>query len=204
MQTIENKIISRIYGHGRGWCFTPNDFADIGSTESVRISLFRLAKKKIIRRLANGLYDYPEENEQLGLLSPDPDTIARALAHRDAIRIQPTGAYAANLLGLSEQVPARIVFLTDGAPRRLRIGNQEIVLRRTTPRNMATAGRISGMVIQALRYIGKDRITSAHRQILIRRLSVSDKQQIYKDRVYAPEWIRRLIEHVAGEGSSYA
>jgi len=126
----------------------------MGSTESVRIALFRLVKKKTIRRLANGLYDYPREHEQLGLLSPSPDAIARALAHRDAIRVQPTGAYAANLLGLSEQVPAKVVHLTEGSTRRVKLDSREIRFKRTTPRNMVTAGRIGGTVIQALSYIG--------------------------------------------------
>ena len=154
MQAIATKIISRIYGNGKRWCFTPRGFADLGSTESVRITLFRLVKKKTIRRLAKGLYDYPQEHEQLGLLSPSPDAIARALAHRDAIRVQPTGAYAANLLGLSEQVPAKVVHLTEGSTRRVKLDSREIRFKRTTPRNMVTAGRIGGTVIQALSYIG--------------------------------------------------
>lgn len=204
MQAIENTIISRIYGNGRGWCFTPSDFLGLGSAEAVRIALFRLTRKKTIRRLANGLYDYPRTHPELGVLSPDPEAVAKALARGRNIRIQPSGAYAANLLGLSEQVPARIVFLTDGAPRRIRVGNQEIVLRRTTPRNMATAGRISGTVIQALRYIGKDRITSAHRQSLLRRLSAAEKQQLLKDRLYAPGWMRPLLEEISGEDRPHA
>ncbi len=204
MQAIETTVISRIYGHGRGWCFTPKNFADLGSAEAVRIALFRLVRKKTIRRLAIGLYDYPKEHEELGLLSPTPDAIAAALAYRDSVRIQPTGAYAANLLGLSEQVPARIVFLTDGAPRRVRFRNQEIVLRRTTPRNMATAGRISGTVIQALRYIGKARVTSTHRQTLMRRLSAAEKRQLLKDRFHVPGWMRPLLEEIGGEGKPHA
>lgn len=204
MLDIENTILRRIRGSGKGWCFTPGDFADLGGKSAIWTALHRLARNGTIRRLAQGLYDFPRTHAELGILSPDPEMVMKALARGRKIRVQSTGAYAANMLGLSEQVPARIVFLTDGAPRRVRIGNHEILLRRTSPRNMATAGRISGTVIQALRYIGKDRITSAHRKILIRRLNSSDKQQIYKDRLYAPEWIRRLLEEIAEEGSSHA
>jgi hypothetical protein len=163
-----------------------------------------LTQRGTIRRLARGLYDFPRAHAELGTLSPGPEAVAEALARSRHIRIQPTGAYAANLLGLSEQVPARVVFLTDGAPRRIRIGNQQIVLRRTTPRNMATAGRISGTVIQALRYIGKDRLTPAHRKTLARRLDAADKQQLLKDRLFAPEWMRRVLAETAGEGQSHA
>lgn len=204
MQLIEKSILNRIRGGDKGRCFTPADFADLGGTAAVWTALHRLAQRGIIRRLAQGLYDFPRNHPELGRLSPNPEAVATALARGRHIRIQPSGAYAANLLGLSEQVPARIVFLTDGAPRRIRVGNQEIVLRRTTPRNMATAGRISGTVIQALRYIGKDRITPAHRQSLMRRLSAAEKQQLFKDRLYAPGWMRPLLEKIGGEGRSRA
>lgn len=205
MQDIENKAVRRIKGKGKGWCFVPADFADLGGASAVWTALHRLAQRGVIRRLAQGLYDLPQTHPQLGTLSADPDAVAQALARGRGIRIQPSGAYAANLLGLSEQVPARIVFLTDGAPRRIRVGNQEIVMRRTTPRNMATAGRISGTVIQALRYIGKERITPVHRNILMRRLGPAEKQQLRKDRLYTPEWMRRFLEAVCrGGGSSNA
>jgi len=200
MQTIEDKIVSRIYGTGRGWCFTPNNFWDLGKPEAVRIALFRLVRKKTIRRLANGLYDYPRKHAQLGLLSPSSDAVARALSSRGAIRLQPSGAYAANLLGLSEQVPARIVYLTDGASRRVKIGGREIILRRTTPRNMATANRISGTVIQALKFIGKERLTTRHTEILRKKLTADDKKCLVKDRIYAPEWMHKWLMEV-GRGT---
>ena len=204
MQDIEQAMIRRIRGSGKGWCFTPTDFADLGGTAAVWTALHRLMQRGIIRRLAQGLYDFPRTHAELGVLSPDPEAVAQALARGRRIRVQSSGAYAANLLGLSEQVPARIVFLTDGTPRRIRFRNQEIVLRRTTPRNMTTAGRISGTVIQALRYIGKERITPAHRQTLARRLSAAEKQQLLKDRVNAPGWMRRLLTEIGGEGQPHA
>lgn len=204
MQDIKQTIIRRIRGNGNGWCFTPTDFADLGSSAAVWTALHRLTQRGIIRRLAQGLYDFPRTHAELGTLSPDPETVAQAVARGRTIRVQPTGAYAANLLGLSEQVPARIVFLTDGAPRRIRFESQEIVLRRTTPRNMVTAGRISGTVIQALRYIGKERITPAHRQALRCRLSAAEKHQLLKDRLNAPGWMRRLLEEIGGEGQPRA
>ncbi|MFH1039544.1 MAG: DUF6088 family protein [PVC group bacterium] len=205
MQSIDNKMVARIRGYGRGRCFSPADFKDIGNTSAVWTALSRLTQRGIIRRVAQGLYDFPRKHPEIGTLSPSPDTVAQALSRSRSIRIQPTGAYAANLLGLSEQVPARIVFLTDGAPRRVRFGNQEIVLRRTTPRNMATAGRISGTVIQALRFIGKDRIVPQHINILKKRLNGREKRELLKDRQYAPGWMRRpLMEIAEGEGMPHA
>ena len=108
-----------------------------------------------IRQLARGLYDFPKNDEQLGALQPSTDDIARAVAGRDATRLQPSGAYAANLLGLSTQVPMKVVYLTEGRARTIQVGNRQIILKHTTPRNMATAGKTSGLVIQALRHLGQ-------------------------------------------------
>jgi hypothetical protein len=204
MQDIANKIVNRIYGHGKGWCFTPKDFVDLGSPESVRIKLFRLAKQQIIRRLATGLYDYPEKHEQLGLLSPSPDAVAETLARHDRIRVQPTGAYAANVLGLSEQVPAKVVYLTEGRARRVKLGNREIRLKQTTSQHMATAGRISGTVIQALRYIGNDRLTAEHVRTLQRKLNVADKKCLRTDLIHAPAWMHKWLRQICEEKRSNA
>jgi hypothetical protein len=171
---IDNKVINRIYGHGNGWTFTPASFLDLGSRNAVASALKRHKKSGLIRQLARGLYDYPRNDSKLGVLSPSSDAVAKALSGRDATRQQPSGAHAANLLGLSDQVPMKILYLTDGASRTVMIGNRQIILKRTTPRNMATAGKISGLVIQALRYLGQTHvddtiITKLDRRAWIRR-----------------------------------
>ncbi len=197
MQSIESKIEARIQRKERGTCFTPKAFLDLGSPEAVRIALHRLEKRGTIRRLTRGLYDLPKEHPAIGFLSPSPDEIAKALSKRDASRLLPSGAYAANLLGLSEQVPARIVFLTDSPARHVRIGRQEIILKNTTPRNMATAGRISGTVIQALRHLGAKQISEQHIAHLRKSMSDGDKAQLKRDRIYAPGWMHRIIDAIA-------
>jgi hypothetical protein len=140
-QSIDSKILTRIQRRGHGSVLVPGDFLDLGSREAVDLVLHRLVRKGTIRRLARGVYDFPREHPVLGMLSPSADTVARALAGRDRTRVQPAGAYAANALGLSEQVPAKAVFLTDGPSRTVKIGPTTIQLRRTTPRKMAAAGR---------------------------------------------------------------
>ena len=195
-QSIGSKVVSRIYGKKRGWVFTPNHFLDLGSRTAVAKALERLADSGTIRRLARGLYDYPEKHPVLGELPANYERIAQALAGRDSLKIQPSGAYAANLLGLTEQVPARIVFLTDGANRTVRINKQQIVLKRTTPKNMATAGRVSGLIIQALRYLGKDHVDDEIIGILKKRLSQDDKLQLMGDLRYAPVWIGTIFRQL--------
>src|SRR5947199_5132808 len=104
-QSIDSRILARIHRRGRGSVFVPGDFLDLGSREAVDLALHRLAKKGIIRRLARGVYDFPEQHRILGPLSPSAETIAKALAGRDHTRLQPSGVSAANALGLSEQLP---------------------------------------------------------------------------------------------------
>lgn len=197
-QVIEPKVRSIIYGHGRGWVFTPKAFSALGDPRSIAMALTRLSRKGVIRKLGHGLYDYPRTDAKLGMLSAPTEDIAKALRDRDRTRLQPSGGHAANLLGLSEQVPVRVVYLTDGPSRQVQLGKRKIVLKRTTPRNMMTAGRVSGLVIQALRWIGQrhmeeDKVISA----LQRRLSPADKQQLLRDLRYAPGWIAEIMRKVA-------
>ena len=197
MPSIDQNIVSRIEQRGRGTCFTPKAFLDLGSSEAVRITLHRLVKRGFIRRLARGLYDSPKKHPTIGMLSPHPDEVARALSERDATRLQPSGAYAANVLVLSEQVPARVVYLTDGPARHVTVGTQSIVLKNTTPRNMATAGRISGTVIQALRHLGAKQINQQHIVHLRHTLSATDKMLLKDDRIYAPTWMHPILDAIA-------
>ena len=203
-KNIDNKVVSRIYGHGRGWVFTPNHFKDLGSRDAVASALKRHKQSGLIRQLARGVYDYPKIDPELGLLEPSIDYIAQALAGRDATRLQPSGAYAANLLGLSTQVPTKIVYLTDGRSRMVQIGKRQITLKQTTPRNMATAGRISGLVIQALRHLGSRHVDAAIIEAVKKRLSASDRKRLLADIRHAPAWIADIIRKVAAEDEQSA
>ncbi len=197
MQSIDSKILSRIYGRGKGSVVTPGAFLDLGSRQAVDLVLHRLTKKGTLRRLARGLYDYPRTDPDLGLLSPTTDAIVKALKGRDKILLQPSGGYAANLLGLSDQVPMKIVFLTDGPARRVQLGKQVLLLKHTTPRAMATAGRVSGLVIQALRHIGQRHVDDAVVARLQKQLSADDRKQLLQDIRYAPAWIAAILRRVA-------
>jgi hypothetical protein len=197
VQTIDAKLRSRIYGSGKGSAFTPNDFLDLGGRDAVDKALSRLVAKGTIRRLARGLYEYPREHPELGTLAPDLEKVARSLAGKDRIRLQPAGAYATNLLGLSEQVPAKVVFLTDGPSRTVKIGRQEIQLRRTTPRNMAAAGRLTGLLMQAFRHLGKEHITPERMEHLKRTLPAKERKQLLKDLRLAPAWMHPLFRELA-------
>ena len=193
---IENKVLARIRAHRGGWVFTPADFLDLGSRRAVDTALFRLTKAGTIRRVAHGVYDVPRHHPIVGPTAPSTDMVAKALAGKAGTRLQPTGAYAANLLGLSDQVPAKVVFLTDGRTKHVRLGKLDIALKKTSPRNMATAGKISGLVIQALRYLGKTHVNDNTVKRLDRRLSPRDRRQLLKDVAYAPAWIADIMRRL--------
>jgi len=197
MQSIENKVKSRIYGKGRGWCFTQKHFSDLGSSDSIRKALSKLEKANFIRRLAFGLYDYPRTHEELGEMPAKVENVIKAITEKELTKFQPSGAYAANLLGLSEQVPAKIVILTEGSSKKIKIGNVEISFKKTTPKNMATAGTVTGLVIQALRFIGKEKITDEIRNKL--KKTVTEKESLKRlkldiEKGLAPDWIAKIIK----------
>ncbi len=195
--STDSKILRRIRSHKRGWVFTPDSFMDLGTRRAVDLALMRHRDSGLIRQLARGLYDYPKMDPQLGMLQPSTGDIAGALAGRDATRLQVSGAYAANLLGLSTQVPMKVVYLTDGRTRIVQIGQRQIILKHTTPRNMATAGKTSGLVIQALRYLGRKNVDQQIISQLDRRLDTDARRQLINDIRYAPAWIADIIRQLA-------
>ncbi len=202
VNSTDSKILRRIRSHGRGWVFTPDSFADLGTRRAVDLALMRHRDSGFIRQLARGLYDYPKTDPQFGMLQPSTDDIANALAGRDATRLQPSGAYAANLLGLTTQVPTKVVYLTDGRTRTVHIGARQITLKHTTPRNMATAGKSSGLVIQALRYLGRENVDQQVIKQLGHRLNSDTLKQLMKDIRYAPAWIADIIRRLALQEST--
>jgi hypothetical protein len=196
---VDTVIRQEMTNSRSGQVFSPNDFAHLGSRTAVDKALSRLANAGHIRRVARGLYDLPREHKIIGTLLPSPDEVAKAVAGKESLRLQPSGAYAANLLGLTEQVPLKLAFLTDGTSRTLKIGRQTVVLKRTTPRNMATAGRISGLVIQALRHLKQEHVDEQVVARLNAKLTQEDKLVLLKDKHHAPAWIAKLIERIAQE-----
>lgn len=198
-QAIDAKIFAAIRKSGKGSVFVPTDFLELGSREAVDVALHRLVRQGTLRRLARGIYDFPKEHPVLGALEPSTEALARALAGRDRTRLQPAGAYAANALGLSEQVPAKVVFLTDGPTRTVKVGPTTIQLRRTTPKNMEAAGRLSGMLIQALRELGHDHVTPARISHLKQTIPAHKRKELLKDIRLAPAWMHPIFRELAEE-----
>ncbi len=193
----EANIALRVRRSKPGAVFTPALFSSAGSRAAIDKALQRLVARGELRRLSRGLYDKPRQDELLGTLWPSVDAIVAALTGKDKLRLLPTGAYAANLLGLSDQVPARVEFLTDGTSRTVKAGPMQIVLKRTTPRQMAAAGRTSGLVIQALRSLGPDHLTPQRLNKLRRTIPADQRHALLDDLTLAPGWMQPTLRALA-------
>jgi hypothetical protein len=195
--SVDTQVLHLIQSNGPGWVFTPSDFVALGSRTAIATALMRHRVAGHIRQLGRGLYDVPKVHEVLGSLWPALESVVQALERKDGLRLQPTGAYAANLLGLSEQVPAKVVFLTDGATRTIKVGPTQICLKRTTPRNMAGAGKLSGLLIQAFRSLGAAHITPLRISRLRSSLPAQERASVLQDLALAPEWMHSFLREVA-------
>jgi hypothetical protein len=194
MQSIEKQIEEKIKKTSVGKLLFPEDFYHFGSSEAIRLALHRIEKKGLIRRIAQGIYVQPKINEYIGEITPSAEEVAEGIAKRDKIRIVPTGVYALNALGLSTQMPMRLVFLTDGAPREIKLGKRSVKFKKTTPKNLMAKGKISSLVIQALREIGKDKVLESEEKKIIELLKNEERKQLAHDIQLAPEWIKKIMK----------
>ena len=198
--TASEKVSRRMAKMGAGAVFSRADFLDLGTTDNVGMILQRMQNAGKIRRVSRGLYELPHTHPVLGQLLPRPEAIVGAWVRRSGSRHQPSGAQAANLLQLTEQVPARMVYQTDGASKIIKEGRRTIELQHRSPRGMAAAGRMSGLVFAALREIGKANLTPGRVTILRKRLSKRDRRQLIKDLALAPAWMHPSLRQIASGG----
>lgn len=196
-KSVYEKLKGQVEKRGRGAVFVTREFLGLGSRAAVDEALSRLAREEVIRRLGRGLYDYPRLHPTLGPVPADPDAVAAALALKAGGRLQPGGARAANAMGLSTQVAARPVYLTDGRARTVRVGGQTIELRHAAPRSMAGAGRAEGAVIQALRHLGLGNIDAVVVEKLREDLTAREKAALRREMLSAPGWLVPILQEIA-------
>ena len=193
MLSVINQIEKQLISMGKNRIIFPSDFNSISNTEAVKKALLRLEQKKVLVRLTHGIYLYPKKDKELGILYPPVEEIAKAIAKRDKARIIPTGVQALNKLGLSTQIPMNVVFLTDGAPRSIKVGKRTIKFKKTTPKNLACKNEVCELVIQALREIGKDNITPQQLKLIKQALKNEKAELLAHDVQLAPAWIAKII-----------
>lgn len=196
MQSIEDKVYNKVRKCGRGVLFSSSDFTNYGEPKSVLKVLERMVVLGKIIRVARGIYCYPKIDKVLGLgvIYPTYDEIAQYIAKRDKARIVPTGSYALNVLGLSTQVPANVVYLTDGSPRSITLSSgRGIKFVKTAPRNLAFKNKLAMLITFALKEIGEENLTEDHKKHISKLLKNEDKLSIQRDYVLMPNWIQLLI-----------
>jgi len=200
LQPIENKIISRIYGRGRGWAFTKTDFVAEFGEDNIHKSLSSLAKSGRIRRVIRGVYDYPRYSGLLKQeLAPDLDEVAQALARKFNWRIFPSGDAALNLLGLSTQVPAKWVYLSNGPDREYKIGKHTLSFKKSALKDLGFSERESGLIVQALKALGKENIDKKVITALRKRLDGKNCARILKDTRTVTGWVYKIIKQICQE-----
>jgi hypothetical protein len=198
MQTMRDQIVGRIERLGEGKAFSAKDFLDIASRGSIDMALASLTRSGTIRRVRRGLYDMPKVNPALGgKLSPNIDEAAQAIARRQRWKIVPEGAWAANLLGLSTQVPSKIIYLTDGPNNEVPIGRRSIYFKHARPKAMAGLEGKFALVVQALRHLGKEAVGSREIAMLRAKLSPAEKRKLVKDTRFGVDWIYEVAKRIA-------
>lgn len=193
MESAYNKIFEKINRYKMGTLFFTDSFLSLSNAKTISKVLERLVQAGKLHRVATGIYLRPVEDEAIGTIFPGIEEIAEAIIKRDKARAVPTGSYALYKLGLTTQVPMNIVYYTDSSARQVNIGKQTITFKKASARNVSAIGEISRLVIQALRSIGKDNVTSEDMKIIGERLRYEKSYHLQHDIKVAPEWIRQLM-----------
>jgi hypothetical protein len=193
METIHKEIEGRLVKLKKGRLLFLSDFRDLGTGTAVKMAFSRLTKQGKVKRIAHGIYFMPQIDPVFGEIHPSMEEVAEAVARKEHIHIRPAGAFALNKLGLTTQVPMRLVFITDGSPKQIRIGKTIIKFKATTPRKLSYKGMISGLVIQAIDEIGTDGVDPEIRQKLIGQLKKEDPKILMGDMKLAPAKISDFL-----------
>lgn len=193
-QILSKEIRSRIMQKGEGQLYVVSDFADLNNDALVTRVLSRLEKDNFLIRLSQGVYLYPNRN-QYGIHKPSIDVIAKAIAEKYKARIIPSGLTALNVLGLSTQVPMNAIYLTNGTPRTITVGNRKIIFKKSVPKNFAYKSELFSLVVSAMKEIGEKNINDDVILKIKRILEKEDNQDLIRqDFRIAPQWIRRKLD----------
>ena len=198
--SIVDRMMRGIRGKVPGWAFSARDFTDLGGRSAIDVALHRLNQDGEIRRVIRGLYDRPAYSNLLaGPMSPDVDQVARALARKFGWRIQPGGATAQNLLGLSTQLPARYVYRSDGPARSYRVGKTELVFKHAALKEAGFRHRESALIVEALKSLGRERMTPETIEKIRFWLPASMREKVLTDTATVTGWVYAGVQEICRE-----
>lgn len=190
---VHKEIEKTLAKNKKGHLFFLSDFRGIGSEVAIRKALSRLSKEGKIKRISQGLYMIPETDPVLGAILPSMERVAEAIAQKEHIRIKPAGAYALHKLGLTTQVPMRLVYLTDGPLRQIKIGKTIVKFKPTTPKKLSLKGKLSSLIIQALEEIGTENIDPSIKKRIKELLRKEDPKELLEDMKLAPSKVSNYL-----------
>ncbi len=194
------KALYFIAGHRRGWAFSSSDLSPIFTRREADDILKYLTKIGKIRRINRGLYDYPKYSEFLKQeLSPDIDQVARAFARKFNWRIEISGDSALNLLGLSTQIVGKHIYLSDGENRSYNIIGTTLEFKKTVLKNIGFKHKESSLIVQALKALGKNHITSKVTDKIRTQIEPKMYNKILKDTQSSTIWIYETIKQICRE-----
>jgi len=203
MQTVKDKIVARLRRKPAGYAFSPKDFLDLGSRGSIDMALSALVQAGVVRRITRGIYDCPRFSDILNKrVPPDIDQVAQALARKHGWRIQATGAMAANLLGLSTQVPAKVVYIIDGPGKSIKVGNTTVQFKKAAPKDLNVESPRSALVIQALKFLGRKSTNKRVVSQIADKLSATDRKKLLRDARFGTDWIFEAAKKICDGGDN--
>lgn len=199
MIAIHEAIRQSLSDQRAGSIIFPSDFRGHGSEDAIKMALSRLAKTGLVKRIAHGIYYKPFIDPILGELQPSAEAIAESLAERQRIKIRPARAFALHKLGLTTQVPTKLIYLTDGTPRKLKLGKAIIEFKSTTPKKMALNGTISSLLILALEELDLEHLHPETESRIRYLLQAGDRSELEADLRLAPGKIYNYLRKVLKE-----
>lgn len=197
MKNISESIFYFVAGHGRGWAFSSSDLAGRFARQQIDNALSDLAETNKIRRVARGLYDYPRFSDLLQkTLSPDIDQVANAYARKFNWRIEVSGESALNLLGLSTQIPAQYVYLSDGPSKNYDVMGVQLGFKKSSLKDIGFKHRESTLIVQALKALGKEHLSADVFAKIREQIDPKNYSKILRDTQGSTGWIYEAIKEI--------
>lgn len=199
--TIGEQIIQIASKKEKGKAFCVDDFLGAGDYRSVDKALERMVAKGTVKRAIPGIYYFPNYNRELGMeVPPDLESVAEAIARNFGWNILPSGNSALLALGLSAQVPASLLYISDGRYKKYDVLGTMVEFKKASSSKFR-AQKKNGIVFQALKAIGNGRVTDMEiNKIRMFYRDGKDKIQLIKDLRYAPRWMHKYLYKI-GEDS---
>lgn len=192
-ESINRQIDAKVKRSKPGQIFLPSDFKDLGTSTAIRKALSRLVEQKILIRMGQGIYVTAVHDNVFGKVLPSMEEIAAALAKKEHVKIMPTGQFALNKIGLSTQVPMKMVFLTNGTKKNINIGSSSIVFQPTTTKKLAMVGSITSLLFLGLEELDLNQLSESEIEKIISLLKKEDAKKLKHDLKLAPSKISDFV-----------